>query len=196
MLEAMIAGAIMLLLSSALVRVLMASYAHSQRVSGRLELNAQVLTALSHIKRELSESSLACVEVADPQALIFPSPRTATGNFDNDSGQLTYHKQVCYRTLLADGELRLVRQEEVLLAATPVPPEPLEMVPARDLPYFTASPLPARVIAKGLTRFACSLEVPDNDMRRGRIHLILGLQRSVRGRDFGVEVETSVAVLN
>lgn len=195
LIEVLIAGTLLLLITGALATVLSSSFAHSERVSGRLELNAQALTALSHIKRELSESSLPCVDVTLPQALIFPSPRTAAGGFDNATGQLTYHKIVCFRSATLDGETRLLRQEEGL-SATTLPPEPATLAPPRDGAYFAASSLPTRVMARGITRFECLLEIPDDDLRRGRVHLLLGLQRTIRGRTYGIEVESAVAVLN
>lgn len=193
LMEAIIASSIVLMVTAALGFVLSASYAHHQRIDARLELNQQALTALSHLQRELAESNVVCVNVSDAQSAIFPSPRTETGDFANVSGSLGFPKMVCYRL----DQDALVRQEELLSPVPNGPSNPLEMTPPRTRDHFLASNLPKRVMARGVVRFECERVTRNEDVTlEGRIRMVLGLSRQVRGRTYGIEVESSVLPLN
>ena len=135
--------------------------------------------------------------MSESGSLIFPSPRTADSDFANLSGGLQFHKMVCYRVENSGDEDKLVRQEEMFPSPTPDPPEPIAMTPQRNRLYFETSGLPQRVIARGVTLFESRLDsLKPDDPRGGRINIRLGLQRNVRHRSFGIEVQTSVAPRN
>ena len=195
--EALIASSLSLMLLAALAYVFWARQVHSERVNARVELNEVALSALGHLKREVGESSLRCIDVSESGSLIFPSPRTADSDFANLSGGLQFHKMVCYRVENSGDEDKLVRQEEMFPSPTPDPPEPIAMTPQRNRLYFETSGLPPRVIARGVTLFESRLDsLKPDDPRGGRINIRLGLQRNVRHRSFGIEVQTSVAPRN
>ncbi len=197
LIEALIASSISLLLLAALAYVFWARQVHSERVNARVELNEVALSALGHLKREVGESSLRCIDVSEPASLVFPSPRTSDSDFANLSGGLQFHKMVCYRIKTGTEEDNLVRQEELFSLPTPDPPEPIDMVPPRNRVYFESSGLPERVIARGVVLFESRMDSLDvDDPRGGRINIRLGLQRAVRNRSFGIEVQTSVAPRN
>ena len=197
LIEALIASSISLLLLAALAYVFWARQVHSERVNARVELNEGALSALGHLKREVGESSLRCIDVSESGTLVFPSPRTADSDFANLSGGLQFSKMVCYRVKTGTDEDNLVRQEELFGLPTPDPPEPIDMVPPRNRVYFESSGLPERGIARGVVLFESRMDSLDvDDPRGGRINIRLGLQRAVRNRSFGIEVQTSVAPRN
>ena len=195
--EALIASVLSLMLLGALATVFWSRQVHSERVNARVELNEVALSAIGHLKREVGESNLRCIDISESGSLVFPSPRTVDSEFANSTGGLQFHKMVCYR--VRDGAERddLVRQDELLPLPTPDPLEPGNMVPIRNRSYFETSGLPERVIARGVTRFESRLDsIKPDDPRGARINITLGLQREVRRRTFGIEVQTSVAPRN
>lgn len=195
LIEAIIASTISLFILSSMAYVFWARQLHTERIQARIDLNQVALTALGHLKREISESNPVCVDVDQPGSVIFPSPRDLSGDFANLSGGLLFHKVVCYR--LDSTERMLLRQEEALSVPTVDPAEPSAMTPQRSVSYFESSGLPARVIARDVDSFQITRQELTGDQGfSSRIHLTLGLTRNVRRRSFGIEVETTIIPQN
>lgn len=180
----MVASAVLLIFLSLVYSLFVASKRYQDNCRTKIELQEQVLLALTTMSRELVESDRYAVQVDAPsQALSFSSPRGADGRVSFDShGRLLWKKFVVFYVALGPkNDYCLFRKMGTLPAPVgdvPPPPAPLTL---RD-----DASLPATVKARHIREFK---PVSNSDGTYGLT--VKGEYRSYEHK-YGVEVTATV----
>lgn len=159
-----------------------------QSTNAAIEAHDQALSVTASLVRELREGSPQSFLVfAAPVGIVFGSARTPNGKFSYDSAtqQLLWTKRICYYLESRSSIQVLVRKEESLATPQASPPTVDSSCSAA---YFQAASLPERVVGRNISKFELQPGPP--------VRLTLATLKSAGGRDFGVTVETEVAMRN
>ena len=184
LIELTVASAVLLVLMSSIFQIFVAAKRYQENCEAKIELQGNVLTALSKMSQELVESDRYAVQVsAANSCIIFSTPRGLDGRVSFDSaGRLLWKKTVLYYTQVSpEGIPTLYRKTIVVspwLSDVPPPPPP---VAVRD-----DGSIPARVVAKNIKNFVPKLN-PD-----GTVGLLVQGEFKLYTRTYGVEVQGQV----
>jgi hypothetical protein len=163
---------------------------YQRRSEVQLEMENDALLTLRTLTGELSESHFRSVAQPAPGLIVFPLPRDPQGNLSTDtSGRVTWAKTVCFRLTSLEGEPYLLKQEQVLPAASATVPDPLALNPPHDEAFWVAHGQ-GRKLARGATTLELT-HVPTSP-NRGLLQLRLELIRKMDNRTYRLETQTAV----
>lgn len=211
LLELMIVMALMGILIGSLGFIMQACHTYYFGSIESLDLQQKSLVGMSHLSRELSETSILAVHRYDdplptdpdppgPPAppgapprrvnsgLVFASPRDTAGNYVADvAGRVQWQTFVCIYLQQINGRSTLVRK------VTPVPSGPKAVIPdpdqeGRGLAYFKTSSDNLSVLGTGIIRFQTQINsdtvsVLTNAKVSGRYEFQLETQTTILPRN-------------
>lgn len=177
------------MLSLALFEVMHTGSAFMKRSEASLDMQKELLLALTWIHKDMSESA-ARVFRSEPEGMIFASPRDLEGQLQLDAvGRITWQRLVAYYVDDVAGVPCLLRKERGITATAtdPILPSVTELI--------SDGSLHARVLARNVQRFegpslASGAELPSP------YPMTVYCAKDVGGREFGTRAETSVYFRN
>ena len=184
--ELLIASALFLMLSVALFQVMHTGSAFMRRSEASLDMQKELLLALTWIHKDMSESG-ARVFRKDPEGMVFANPRNLEGQLQLDSvGRITWQRMVAYYVDDVAGVPCLIRKEREITATSTDPILP----PVTDL--ISDNSLHPRVLARSVQTF----EGADVATATTPYAITVYCAKEVGGREFGTRAETSVFFRN
>ncbi len=184
--ELLIASTLFLMLSVALFQVMHTGSAFMRRSEASLDMQKELLLALTWIHKDMSESA-ARVFRKDPQGIVFASPRDLDGQLQLDSvGRITWQRIVAYYVDDVAGVPCLIRKERALTATSSDPILP----PVTDM--ISDGSLHPRVLARSVQAF----EGADTAAADTPYAITVYCAKEVGGREFGTRAQTSVFFRN
>lgn len=183
--EVLIASALALMLTVLASQALVSAASHHQRIKAETALEATLLTTLDHIHSRLSESRLSKIEIS-PTGVVFPSPRTVTGelNVDPATGRLEWSSVGCFSF---DATTERIEEFAAPLPSLAIPIYPMDLTPVHDLPYVATNGVPLKVAATGVVEFTLQYlqeDGPDPDQKPDiatrKSSTLLGLEIGLR----------------
>ena len=157
-----------LIVSLALFSIVMAGVATLIRQTVRfynvnlvgIEVQRESIFAMNDLREDLADASFSSFRT-ETEGLVVGNPRDANGDFvyDEDTGELIWHRLVCYRTEKRKGVWLLLRTEYFLEEPTVGPPELTDY----SIGFFkTNASLKPEIVAKHIQSLTCSRQNPTN----------------------------------
>ncbi len=152
-----------------------------------LEVQQQTVRAMDQLGTELAEASISSFNVyRNPDGIIFSSTRNEDGETtqDPDTGEMQWHKYVCYYVEDAGSNLVLVRKEKMWdEPALDPPPIPADM---KIQDFQTMSGGSPRIVARHIKSLVASASNPT----------LLTVKADYLDGRFTLKLQTSILMLN
>lgn len=151
--ELMVCSALMGILLLALATLVFYGNGYLRRAEGGVEIQGELLRALSKLAREVTETNPETVSVA-PGAVSFASPRDEDGLVANDSfGRLQWGRYVGFYLSMRGETPVLVRRDKPMPSVLSEPPTDNTGFEPTDIMAYSASP--EQVVARNVVEMEC-----------------------------------------